>query len=152
MHSIGSTDYPTPLTPQELKQQTESALRAKKVSMTDKNQKPTPRIVPVPASSSASNSNNDATTTHARNGSSESLVSSRSSNSRPSSVSAPITLLLADGLPNQRPCLPSPYCADALCHSSLPIVTPVQLPPHPAPPRQSTRATTSPTTRIIPSW
>ncbi|KAK9417996.1 putative Protein BNI4 [Seiridium unicorne] len=85
MHSIDTSDFPNPLTPQELKQQTEAALRSKKVSVSDKNQKTAPRVVPVPASSSASNVNNNAAATQPRNGSSESLVSSRSSNSRPSS-------------------------------------------------------------------
>lgn len=93
IHSIDASEYPNPPTPQELRQQTE-ALRAKRASIPEKGQKSGPRVVPVPTSSSASNlnnNNNNTTATSARNGSSESLVSSRSSNSRPSSVSVPIT-------------------------------------------------------------
>lgn len=82
MHSIDTSDYPILLTPQELKQQTEAAARrARKVSISDKNQKASPRVVPVPAGGNNTNSS----TVQTRNGSSESLVSSRSSNSRPSS-------------------------------------------------------------------
>lgn len=95
MHSIDTSDYPTPLTPQELKQQTDAAFRAPKISITEKSQRTTPRVVPVPTLSSAGNTNNSGTAPHVRNGSSESLVSSRSSNSRPSSVSAPIAASLA---------------------------------------------------------
>ncbi|ETS80746.1 hypothetical protein PFICI_08275 [Pestalotiopsis fici W106-1] len=82
MHSIDTSDYPIPLTPQELKQQTEAARRARKASISDKSQKASPRVVPVPVAASNTNQN---TATQARNGSSESLVSSKSSNSRPSS-------------------------------------------------------------------
>ncbi|KAI1866999.1 hypothetical protein JX265_007575 [Neoarthrinium moseri] len=90
MHSFDSSDYPTPLTPQEFKQQTEDALRGKRFSIPDKHQKAAPRVVPVPAPAAVPDSRNTltvnhATTAHTRNGSSESLVSSRSSNSRPSS-------------------------------------------------------------------
>lgn len=91
MHSFDASDYPNSLTPQEFKRQTEEALRPRKTSVSDKPQK-SPRIVPVPgASVDKSNVNNNVRPIagHARNGSSESLVSSRSSNSRPSSVSAP---------------------------------------------------------------
>jgi hypothetical protein len=94
MHSFDSSDYPNPLTPQELKKQSEEALRSRKSSISDKPQKPSPRIVPVPApavdkSNASSNNNIRPSAAHTRNGSSESLVSSRSSNSRPSSVSTP---------------------------------------------------------------
>lgn len=82
MHSIDASDYPIPLTPQELKEQTEAARRARKASISS--QKGSPRVVPVPALAAASK-NTNTTATQARNGSSESLVSSKSSNSRPSS-------------------------------------------------------------------
>lgn len=82
MHSIDASDYPIPLTPQELKEQTEAARRARKASISS--QKGSPRVVPVPAPAAASK-NTNTTATQARNGSSESLVSSKSSNSRPSS-------------------------------------------------------------------
>ncbi|OTA97649.1 hypothetical protein M434DRAFT_18851 [Hypoxylon sp. CO27-5] len=86
IHSINSTDYPIPLTPQELKRAEESfrseALTAsRKQSGLDKDQK-----------NGARNGSNLSATVpveknklHATNGSSESLVSSGSSNSRPSS-------------------------------------------------------------------
>ncbi|KAI0379682.1 hypothetical protein F5Y04DRAFT_282772 [Hypomontagnella monticulosa] len=83
IHSINSTDYPTPLTPQDFKQAEESfrleALAAsRKQGGSDKDQKIAARggstTVPV-----------ERNTMHAVNGSSESLVSSGSSNSRPSS-------------------------------------------------------------------
>ncbi|KAH6654103.1 hypothetical protein BKA67DRAFT_269954 [Truncatella angustata] len=81
MHSIDSSEFTNPLTPQEFKQQTEAALRGQKFNIPDKNTRTT-RVVPVPASSL---SPNNTAAAQARNGSSESLVSSRSSNSRPSS-------------------------------------------------------------------
>ncbi|KAI0834860.1 hypothetical protein F5Y06DRAFT_289575 [Hypoxylon sp. FL0890] len=86
IHSINSTDYPNPLTPQEFKRAEESfrseALTAsRKQNGLDKDQK-----------NGARNSANLSATVpveknklHVTNGSSESLVSSGSSNSRPSS-------------------------------------------------------------------
>lgn len=123
MHSIDISDYPTPLTPQELKQQSEAA---RKAISSDKSQKPTPRVVPMPASSSVNNFNNTATS--ARNGSSESLVSSRSSNSRPSSVSTPIPIQSPRHCPIS--CQPSfllallMHCAILVCQSKSYCICP----------------------------
>ena len=81
MHSIDSTDYPKPLTPQELKQAEESlrnqtAAASKKNNTTfSENKLATRTAVLAPPVEKSS---------HARNGSSESLTSSRSSHSRPS--------------------------------------------------------------------
>ncbi|KAI1781479.1 hypothetical protein F4818DRAFT_38757 [Hypoxylon cercidicola] len=79
IHSINSSDYPNPLTPQDFKQAEESfrleALAAsRKQNGSEKDQKNITRSSPM-----------EKVTVHALNGSSESLVSSGSSNSRPSS-------------------------------------------------------------------
>ncbi|RYP83250.1 hypothetical protein DL769_001446 [Monosporascus sp. CRB-8-3] len=82
LHSIDFSNYPNPMTPQEFKQVGES-LRAeastgrKKTSSLDKEQKAVARVVALPAVEK-----NPIST---RGGSSESIASSRSSNSRPSS-------------------------------------------------------------------
>ncbi|KAI2465926.1 hypothetical protein F4781DRAFT_373705 [Annulohypoxylon bovei var. microspora] len=86
IHSINSSDYPTPLTPQEFKRAEESfrqeALAAsKKHGGSDKGQK----IITRPGLGLSTNGPVEKNTTHRGNGSSESLVSSGSSNSRPSS-------------------------------------------------------------------
>lgn len=86
IHSINSTDYPTPLTPQDFKQAEESfrleALAAsKKQGGSDKDQKNAARGGPGLSTTGPVERN----TTHTANGSSESLVSSGSSNSRQSS-------------------------------------------------------------------
>ncbi|CAJ2510016.1 Uu.00g059160.m01.CDS01 [Anthostomella pinea] len=86
IHSINSSDYPTPLTPQDFKQAEESfrleaPAKSNKQSNVEKSQKPAVRVVPAPPPAT----NVEKSTIPARNGSSESLVSSRSSNSRPSS-------------------------------------------------------------------
>lgn len=109
MASFDTTDYPNPMTPQEFKQQQQRAeelaavKRAK--AATDKQQKPqkpVTRILPVP-SVEKNHAPLHGTTTHARNGSSESLASTRSSNSQPSSVSHYCSVLQAvcGALPNQ---------------------------------------------------
>lgn len=75
IHSINSTDYPSPLTPQEFKRQAEESFRLdalRKQAGSDKDQKNIARSGPV-----------EKNATHAINGSSESLASSGSSNSRP---------------------------------------------------------------------
>lgn len=82
MASFDATDYPSPMTPQEFKQQhkraDEAALRKQaEKSQQLQQQKTIVRNLTVPTI--------EKTTSHARNNSSESLVSSRSSNSRPSS-------------------------------------------------------------------
>ncbi|KAI3336713.1 hypothetical protein HD806DRAFT_15522 [Xylariaceae sp. AK1471] len=82
IHSINSSDYFNPSTSHNFKRTTESfqsdALAgSKKQSSTEKDQKPTARVVPLPPPVG--------NVSHTRNGSSESIVSSRSSNSRPSS-------------------------------------------------------------------
>lgn len=84
MASFDATDYPSPMTPQEFKQQQKRADEAALRKQAEKNQqlqqqKTIVRNLTVPTI--------EKTTSHARNNSSESLVSSRSSNSRPSSVS-----------------------------------------------------------------
>ncbi|KAI0969228.1 hypothetical protein F4678DRAFT_481241 [Xylaria arbuscula] len=79
IHSINSSDYFNPVAPHNFKQTTEpfqTETSSKKQSGVEKDQKPV-RVVPLPPP--ASNAS------HVRNGSSESIVSSRSSNSRPSS-------------------------------------------------------------------
>ncbi|KAI2626559.1 hypothetical protein GGR54DRAFT_476515 [Hypoxylon sp. NC1633] len=86
IHSINSTDYPNPLTPQDFKQAGESfRLEALAVSRkqggSDKDQKTAARN----GASSSIIGSVEKNAMHATNGSSESLVSSRSSNSRPSS-------------------------------------------------------------------
>ena len=81
MPALDSADYPNPLTPPDLRQPEESS-RLEQLTppeTTDKEQIKTARIVSISAAG--------ANAMHARNGSSESLVSSRSSHSRPSSVS-----------------------------------------------------------------
>lgn len=78
MHSLDSADYPKPLTPQEFSHPEDSS-RSDRVP-TPKNSEKTLRIV----SSLAPPADNNM---HVRNGSAESLASSRSSHSRPSSVS-----------------------------------------------------------------
>lgn len=84
MASFDATDYPSPMTPQEFKQQhkraDEAALRKQvEKSQQMQQQKTIVRNLTVPTI--------EKTSSHARNNSSESLASSRSSNSRPSSVS-----------------------------------------------------------------
>ncbi|KAI4868901.1 hypothetical protein F4820DRAFT_76018 [Hypoxylon rubiginosum] len=79
IHSINSSDYPNPLTPQDFKQAEESLrvetlAASRKQTGLEKDQKNMARPVPM-----------EKVTVHALNGSSESLVSSGSSNSRPSS-------------------------------------------------------------------
>ncbi|KAK1691469.1 hypothetical protein BDP55DRAFT_724049 [Colletotrichum godetiae] len=76
MHSLDSADYPKPLTPQEFSHPEDSS-RSDRVP-TPKNSDKTLRIV----SSLAPPADNNM---HVRNGSAESLASSRSSHSRPSS-------------------------------------------------------------------
>jgi hypothetical protein len=80
MPALDSANFPRPLTPQELSSPEESSRpeSATKGNLADKEQK-TLRL--VPASGAAVNN------MQIRNGSSESLVSTRSSSSRPSSVS-----------------------------------------------------------------
>jgi hypothetical protein len=79
LHSIDFSNYPSPLTPEQLKLAEESTRSepSKRNSKIEKDPRSAARLAPPPA--------NDRNATHARNGSSESLVSSRSSNSRPSS-------------------------------------------------------------------
>ncbi|KAI0435094.1 hypothetical protein F5Y09DRAFT_103946 [Xylaria sp. FL1042] len=81
IHSINSSDYFNALAPQNFQQTTEPLqpdrlASSKKQGSAEKDQKPA-RVVPLPPPAG--------TASHARNGSSESIVSSRSSNSRPSS-------------------------------------------------------------------
>ncbi|GAP86464.2 putative dihydroflavonal-4-reductase protein [Rosellinia necatrix] len=81
IHSINSPDYVSPPTPQSLKRmtepfQTDALSNSRRQGGTEKDQRPT-RIVPLPPPAGSAS--------HVRNGSSESIVSSRSSNSRPSS-------------------------------------------------------------------
>ena len=83
IHSINSSDYFNPLSSQGFRQapepfQPDALTFSKKHKGTEKDQKPSPRIVPLPPPASS---------LHARSNSSDSVVSSRSSNSRPSSVS-----------------------------------------------------------------
>ncbi|KAI1413032.1 hypothetical protein F5Y13DRAFT_40677 [Hypoxylon sp. FL1857] len=87
IHSINSTDYPNPLTPQEFKRAEESfrseALTAsRKQSGLDKDQKNGARNGANLSATAPVEKNK----LHVANGSSESLVSSGSSNSRPSSA------------------------------------------------------------------
>ncbi len=82
IHSINSSDYFNALAPQNFKQtnepfQTDRLTGSKKQGGVEKDQKPA-RVVPLPPPVG--------NVSHVRNGSSESIVSSRSSNSRPSSV------------------------------------------------------------------
>ncbi|KAK8041937.1 hypothetical protein PG993_006460 [Apiospora rasikravindrae] len=82
MASFDATDYPSPMTPQEFKQQQKRADEAAQRKQAEKSlqmqqQKTIVRNLTVPTI--------EKTSSHARNNSSESLVSSRSSNSRPSS-------------------------------------------------------------------
>lgn len=89
IHSINSADYiPTPST-QGFKRtmdpsQSDALAASRKQVGTEKEQRPT-RVVPLPPPAGGPS--------HVRNGSSESVVSSRSSNSRPSSVSTWIPAL-----------------------------------------------------------
>ncbi|KAF6827516.1 hypothetical protein CMUS01_08982 [Colletotrichum musicola] len=76
MHSLDSADYPKPLTPQEFAHP-EEPTRPDRVP-TPKNNEKSLRIVSTLAPPAANNM-------HARNGSAESVASSRSSHSRPSS-------------------------------------------------------------------
>ncbi|KAI0851716.1 hypothetical protein F5Y00DRAFT_216190 [Daldinia vernicosa] len=84
IHSINSSDYPNPLTPQEFKKQAEETLRlealaaSRKQGGLDKDQRNTARSGPVISAI-------DKNTVRTSNGSSESLVSSGSSSSGPSS-------------------------------------------------------------------
>lgn len=87
MHTIDFSGYPSPMTPQELRQaeETRRANASKRLSLTgssnfDTQHKNVSRVLAVPAV--------DKSSAQARNASAESLVSSRSSNSRPSSVSS----------------------------------------------------------------
>ncbi|KAI1340544.1 hypothetical protein F5Y15DRAFT_42728 [Xylariaceae sp. FL0016] len=87
IHSINSSDYPKPLTPQDFKQagdsfRVEAMTSSKKQSGAEMDQKPAARVVPIPPANTLSVEKH---AMHTRNGSSESLVSIRSSNSRPSS-------------------------------------------------------------------
>lgn len=84
MHTIDFSGYPSPMTPQQLMQAEElrRASAAKRLSFSgsgnlENQHKNISRVLPVPAV--------EKTSTQARNASAESLVSSRSSNSRPSS-------------------------------------------------------------------
>jgi hypothetical protein len=79
MHTLDSADYPNPLTPQSFPRPEETSRLGVDPSAAEKDTK-TLRLV-----SAAPFANENM---RLRNGSSESLVSSRSSNSRPSSVSA----------------------------------------------------------------
>ncbi|KAI5926557.1 hypothetical protein F4810DRAFT_544218 [Camillea tinctor] len=83
IHSINSTDYPNPLSPQEFRRAEESlrkdAVASLKKHSNEKEQRPA-RVVPLPPPAAT-----DRNAMHVRNGSSDSVVSSRSSNSRPSS-------------------------------------------------------------------
>lgn len=86
IHSINSSDYPSPPTPQEFKKaeeslRLESLAASRKHGSSDKSQKTTPR----PIVGLSANGPVEKNTMHRINGSSESLVSSGSSNSRPSS-------------------------------------------------------------------
>ncbi|GKT44057.1 protein BNI4 [Colletotrichum spaethianum] len=76
MHSLDSADYPKPLTPQEFSHSEESSRPDRRP--TPKNNEKTLRMVSTLAPPVDNNM-------HARNGSAESLASSRSSHSRPSS-------------------------------------------------------------------
>ncbi|KAI1116016.1 hypothetical protein F5Y14DRAFT_440249 [Nemania sp. NC0429] len=81
IHSINSSDYMNGLAPQNFKQSTEifpydGSTGPRKQGSTEKDQRPT-RVVPLPPPAG--------NPSHVRTGSSESVVSSRSSNSRPSS-------------------------------------------------------------------
>lgn len=94
IHSINSPDYMNAPAPQNFKRSTEisqydGSTGSRKQGGTEKDLKPT-RVVPLPPPAS--------NTSHVRTGSSESVVSSRSSNSRPSSVS---TIHRDISLPNQ---------------------------------------------------
>ncbi|KAI1376832.1 hypothetical protein F4677DRAFT_445155 [Hypoxylon crocopeplum] len=87
IHSINSSDYPNPLTPQDFKQAEESfrleALAAsRKQGGLDKDQKNIARNGPNPSAARPA----EKIAMHVVNGSSESLASSGSSNSRPSSA------------------------------------------------------------------
>ncbi|KAI1816089.1 hypothetical protein GGS20DRAFT_270344 [Poronia punctata] len=82
IHSINSSDYFNPLSSQGFKQslepfQPDALAFSKKQKTFEKDQKPAPRIVPLPPPAGSSS--------HVRSESSESIVSSRSSHSRPSS-------------------------------------------------------------------
>lgn len=109
MASFDTADYPHPMTPQEFKQQQQRAdelVAAKRTNVAtekqQKPQKPVTRILPVPTVEK-NHAPLHGATTHARNGSSESLASSRSSNSRPSSVSSYFSVLqvICTALSNQ---------------------------------------------------
>jgi len=88
MHTLDSADYPNPLTPQSFKRPEEMSRvdpsATSKFQGSEKDTK-TLRLVPNPAPFASESM-------RLRNGSNESLVSSRSSNSRPSSVSARVRL------------------------------------------------------------
>lgn len=83
IHSINSADFVTTPPPQSIKRTPESSqadgLASSRKQGTEKEQRPT-RVVPLPPPVVNAS-------LHVRNGSSESVVSSRSSSSRPSSVS-----------------------------------------------------------------
>ncbi|KAI0481120.1 hypothetical protein GGR56DRAFT_305610 [Xylariaceae sp. FL0804] len=86
IHSINSADFAKSPTPQDFKRaaeslRLESSSGAKRQINNDKDAKSPTRVVPLPSPSGGG----EKTAMHGRNASSESLVSSRSSNSRPSS-------------------------------------------------------------------
>lgn len=81
LHSIDFTDYTNPLTPREFKKagetlRLEKSKHSKRSSSLEKEQKAVTRVVPVPAV--------EKNAAHIRTGSADSVVSTRSSNSRPS--------------------------------------------------------------------
>ncbi|TQN71323.1 Protein BNI4 [Colletotrichum shisoi] len=78
MHSLDSAEYPKPLTPQQFPRSEESTRPDRGPTTTPKNNEKTLRIVSTLAPPADNNM-------HAHNGSAESLASSRSSHSRPSS-------------------------------------------------------------------
>lgn len=146
MPALDSADYPNPLTPPELRQPEESS-RLEQITppeSTDKEQIKTARIVSISAAG--------ANAMHARNGSSESLVSSRSSHSRPSSVSmhsiVPIPRCIVQSPVNHCPIHRSlntnlPY--------SLPTVTPMCPPPLATPRSSQLLPTKTLPVKIIPN-
>lgn len=90
LHSIDFSDYSNPLTPREFKKPGEtSPVDVKKLSSIEKEQKTVTRVVPLPAV--------ERNPIHTRSGSSES-VSSRSSNSRPTSVSDQLRITSGDAI------------------------------------------------------
>lgn len=91
LHSIDLSDYSNPLTPREFKKPGEtSPVDVKKSSSMEKEQKTVTRVVPLPAV--------ERNPVHTRSGSSESVVSNRSTNSRPTSVSDQLRIRSGDGI------------------------------------------------------